>query len=68
VTSNIVNFATRLADDVHDPDRSIFVPVDDGPRYGIQTGMVQRVAEQGGGYMVDMYVFHNLNCLVSLSV
>jgi hypothetical protein len=45
-------------------DGSVVVPVDEAADFGIQSGQVQRVAEQGGGYMADVFVFHDLHCLV----
>ncbi|KAH8195209.1 hypothetical protein TruAng_010627 [Truncatella angustata] len=42
---------------------SIAIPIEEGPKFGIQKGQVQRVAEQGGGYMADLFVFHDLHCL-----
>jgi len=44
-------------------DGSILIPVDEAAQFGIKEGQVQRVAEQGGGYMADIFVFHHLHCL-----
>jgi hypothetical protein len=39
--------------------------VEEAAQFGIKEGQVQRVPEQGGGYMADIFVFHHLHCLVS---
>ncbi|KAI6089820.1 hypothetical protein F4821DRAFT_230968 [Hypoxylon rubiginosum] len=44
-------------------DGSIVIPLEDAAQYGIQEGQVQRVSEEGGGYMADIFVFHHLHCL-----
>ncbi|GAB7352462.1 hypothetical protein MBLNU459_g2871t1 [Dothideomycetes sp. NU459] len=44
-------------------DGSILVPIDEAAQFGIKEGQVQRIAEQGGGYMADIFVFHHLHCL-----
>ncbi|KUJ08320.1 uncharacterized protein LY89DRAFT_789131 [Mollisia scopiformis] len=42
---------------------SIVIPVDEAAQFGIREGQVKRVIEDGGGYMADVMVFHNLHCL-----
>lgn len=39
------------------------VAEDDGARYGLHEGMVKRVPEQGGGFIVHSEGMHHLHCL-----
>ncbi|KAF3479414.1 uncharacterized protein GIQ15_06390 [Arthroderma uncinatum] len=50
-------------DDLGVHHRSIALPEDAGEKYGIKKGQVKRAREQGGGYLVNVEVFHHLHCL-----
>jgi hypothetical protein len=57
------HFLSTISDKLDSP---IVILETDAPRYGLDKGQVKFAAEQGGGFVANIEVFHHLHCLVCI--